>query len=369
MSFSNIISRSFLLLILFSSVSFASFHTIYTLKNENYNYSIENNNYKVILKDIGFISNQKSGFKLYLPNFLKEYNLEILRVSSIGHIDGYLSNKISFNKEKILNVKSHQLDYYYTDYSDNTYRQLDYVLNNKVIPYKNATSLVIEGYNLPSYVNKKLNKWIYFVFDKSRENKLKELSYSFSMILNKNDVDNYVRKNLKVISYKNSDFKYIHTYMQNLSNPKKYTQTYVPSQKKEIPKRNIVVEKPKVSFSLDKKREYSLKPIKGLSLTKDELHSALDNKEFKKYEDLIHYNLGVIYAKQNSNLSNKKAIWHFKNSKQKEAYFNLGVYYYLGLSIKENDKKAYENFKKSSELGFERATSNIKIMEEFKIGI
>ena len=151
------------LLLLINGMLNASYHSIYYMKNNNFSYLIENGKYVVYTKNPEFISYERNGFKLFLPYFLTNYNLEILRVGSIGYIHGYLSNKKN-NYHPII-YKSYSdsdyLDYYKTDYKSNK-KQLTYLLNGYVIPYTNSTSLVIEGENIPLYISNKLNKWFYF---------------------------------------------------------------------------------------------------------------------------------------------------------------------------------------------------------------
>jgi hypothetical protein len=77
--------RIFFLLIFFSTYSFSSYKSIYNIENPKFKYSIENNNYKVYLSEEGIIDYKtRNGFKLFLPNFTKEYNLGVLRFNSIA---------------------------------------------------------------------------------------------------------------------------------------------------------------------------------------------------------------------------------------------------------------------------------------------
>ena len=71
----------------------------------------------------------------------------------------------------------------------------------------------------------------------------------------------------------------------------------------------------------------------------------------------------------NKRTNQKKSRDYFEQSGLKEAYFNLGVFYYIGLYVKENDYTAYKYFTKSSDLGFLRGTNNKLIMDEYKVGI
>lgn len=358
-------SRGVLLLLCFLSTnSVATYQSIYNVKNPKFYYQFEDNKYKVSMIDIGFISKEKEGFSLFLPNFITDYSLEILRVSSIGHINGFLSLNKNFNKENILKVKPYQLNYYITDFSEKELRQLTYILEGKIIPYNKATSIVIEGYSLPREINRKLKKWLYFKFDMNANNPLEEMSYSYIMSFDKKVVDSYVKNNLKVLDYKDNEFKYIHTYMMNLDNNIDNPVIKTRTTENKIKPKSI-----KSKYRLDIKRINTPKEIKGINFNEKELLNALKNPIYKNDFNRLNYNLGVIYSKINTFASNKKAIEYFKQSKLKEAYFNLGIYYYIGLSVKENDKIAYKYFKNAEKLGLKRAINNVAIMESYKIGI
>lgn len=514
--------RFFLLFIFFTSTLFASYHPIYDVENPEFEYAIENGDYKVYLTQEGSIDyNNISGFELFLPNFLKEYNLGVLRFNSIGSIDGVLSIKendtLSTNKIAIDDIR-----YYLTDYSTVNQRQLDYLLKNEKIPYLNKTSLAFQGYNIPNNISKNLNKSIFFSFlDKTNDNKLATLVYSYSMVLDKKVVDSYVKKHKKIRKFeKDSRFDLIYTYLSSFGTTKEYQSKNSKSLIKEEPSIENKKEEPlkindvlqynlkldlvrdlemkdfeysqdilmqdisqndtnnqysieenykELQKSLDKlisiiekmkdgdkpfatnvlnKSNNSHKNLTELIREKDILIGKMSNVEFdraiimeqkcdggaevfrkscleeehyfdsfiyhalkrgrlpseeliikngntqtlnrigkyyydlKEYQksekyllrayekiskidkEIVAYNLGVLYAKLNSTQSHKKSISYFEKTTFKEAYFNLGINYYIGLGVKENNSIAYEYFSKSAQRGFEKSELNVLKMQK-----
>lgn len=268
--FSLISKRFFLLLILLTlSLNAKVFEPIYNINEPQVKYYLENNNYKVLVSSENIIDYQSNdGFKLFLPNFVKEYNLALLRFNSIGEISGHLSKNINFNNNHILYPKQNDLQYLITNYSNKKQRQLQYLLNNKTIKYTNQTDLSFEAYSIPKSVNQKLNKWIYFTFDtyNKKNNKLQYLVYSYYMILDKKEVDKFVTKNYKLkIYHTNHEFNKIHTYMQNLTKSKNKIINY----KKKSPKKNTI-----------RKSEANNKKIKTKKVVRLNLKRFLYMKEF-----------------------------------------------------------------------------------------
>jgi TPR repeat protein len=88
-----------------------------------------------------------------------------------------------------------------------------------------------------------------------------------------------------------------------------------------------------------------------------------------KDKEIVAFNLGVLYATINTLENNAKAVKYFKQTSFKEAYFNLGVNYYIGLGVKEDDKKAYYYFKKAAEKGLERAKFNLTQMKKLHLNL
>lgn len=210
--------KFFFLLLFFYSSLFASYTSIYNVSNPNFFILIEDNKYKVHTKQ-KIISDYKikDGFKLFIPNFVVEYNLGLLRFNSIGYISGYLS--MNKNKNAFDNIDKNNIKYYLTDYDESNQRQLDFLLKHKTIPYENVKSIAIQGFNIPKEINKNLNRWLYFTFEKQddKNNKLKDLIYSYSMVFDKKSVDSFVKNNLEVInSSKGGKLDYIHTYLGSL---------------------------------------------------------------------------------------------------------------------------------------------------------
>lgn len=368
-----IISRSvFLLLIVFCINSYAKFHDIYNIVNPSFNYHIEGNKYRVILKDTGYVSLRDNGFRFFLPKLVKDYNLELLRVSSIGYLDGYLSKNKYIDKKNILNIGFIDLNYYLTDYNEQNQRQLDYILNDKIIPYKKSTSLIIEGYNIPLSISNKLDKWLYFTFKKTSDSRLKEMSYTFNMTFDKNEIDAYVKNNLIVKNYDKTEYTYIDAYLNNLT--KKKNIFYEPIKKvkiiakKSVNKTKKKTIKKKSKYYLDIKRITNYINIDGIKNNENDLLKALNKPENQNIIGKVKFNLGVHSLRSKKRVDKKKSFQYFKESKEKEAYFNLGIFYYIGLFVKENDKIAYTYFNKSSNLGFSRAEKNINIMKEYKVG-
>ena len=226
-----LISKRFSLLLIFLTtfLNASSYESIYNINEAKVKYQLENNNYKVLLSNENMIDYQSSdGFKLYLPNFVKEYNLALLRFNSIGEINGHLSNSKNFRRNHIIYPQANDLQYLITNYKNKNQRQLSYLLNKKTINFSKQTDLSFEAYSIPKSVNYKLNKWFYFTFDKSNiNNKLQYLVYSYYMILDKKEVDKFVSKNYKIKTYhQNHEFNKVHTYMQNLTNSRNKTINY-----------------------------------------------------------------------------------------------------------------------------------------------
>lgn len=383
------ISRIFFLLIFLQTLAFCSFKSIYYFKNPELSYSIENGDYRVYIKEPRYISKDQNGFKFYLPNFTKSYNLEILRVGSIGYISGYLSKNSRFLAQNIIeNINENDLEYYTSNFSKKKKNQLSYLLNNKVIPYERFTSIIIEASNIPSSINTKLNKWIYFSFDKTNT-VFNDLVYSYTMILDKKKIDAYVNNHFKIIHYQDRKFNKIHTYFMNLDKKnmiKKEIKKKVAKEKKKKEKKEKKQEQKAVlpSYSLDIKRINKMIAFNKFNSLNDKAIDFYKEKKFLKSRQLleealiqsdeksvstIYYNLGIIYSKINTVRSNQIAIDYFKSSELKEAYFNLGIYNYIGLGIKEDDKQAYKYFNLSAKKGFKRAQNNIEIMQKYKIGL
>lgn len=494
----SFLSRSFLLLLIYFSSLNASYYPVYDINKPELEYSIQNSNYIVTLNGQRNINyNLYDGLQFYIPNFTKEFSLQILRFNSVGYIDGYIS--ATQYKKNVIASNPNDLKHYFTDYETDS-NQLQYLLNNKTMLYPKVTSIAIEAYNIPK--NKTLNKTFYITTYKNKKNKLKYLVCSFKMVLDKKSVDNFVKQNLKIKDYKEKKLNYIFTYINSLN--KKTIQKKIKPIK--IKNRKVVK---KVTFKLDLARllfmkEYPYdvtkpqqktdtfeinniknslnllksdvnylknfintkldtyfltqpyKLLKGIKLSFDslddsitnisaEINTNIDKKQkdicffqslskvdkncfnnkiyfnnyiyhkiqlgdlplkeeilgfgdyktfnniakyyfeigeyeksktylFKAYtladkKDIINHNLGVLYAKLNSKQSNEDSIKYFKKSHFKEDYFNLGVNYYIGLGAKENDKKAYQYFLKSSKMNLQKATNNVKIMQKYKIGV
>ncbi len=476
---SKISRRVILLLIFFSSSLFASYASIYNIKKPFFHFSLEHGNYKVHLYNEKTINyRREDGFKLYLPNYTIEYSLSILRFNSIGQINGYLSLNKEFNRKNILDIDKNQINYFITNYAIKGLRQLHYLYKGDVIPYKNFTSLAIEGYNLSSYIRRHFNIWLYFKFDKTHDknNKLRELLYSYNMILDKKLVDAYVKKNYKILYYsKDKKYNLIYTYLSNLTNKprqKKYVYKkpklvvrgdvkqflfmkefgYMPKEKnilhgemqlsgfenkwklvnfenaliavtipksyfhyiteysemqskiaslheafnslkKSLKEKDLELEALKSDSCDATNKKLNIKCLNNINYLNNYIYFSLkkgilpseevilgygtgeifndigkyyfEQREYGKSmryllkayvvlknekikQEYVAFNLGVLYATLNTNLSNKKSIKYFKEAPYKKAYFNLGVHYYLGLGTNKNSKVALRYFQKAS---------------------
>jgi len=79
------------------------------------------------------------------------------------------------------------------------------------------------------------------------------------------------------------------------------------------------------------------------------------------------HNLSVLYFTKSPLFNLKKAIEYLKKSDLSIDYYNLGVYYYMGVGVKENDFLARKYFEKAGNIPL--AKENLKIMNKYKIGL
>jgi len=82
---------------------------------------------------------------------------------------------------------------------------------------------------------------------------------------------------------------------------------------------------------------------------------------------IIIHNLSVLYLTYSPLFNIKKAVNYIIEASLPIDYYNLGVLYYIGKGVKENNKKAREYFLKSPSIPYSK--ENIKIMNKYKIGI
>jgi len=232
------------------------YFSIYNAKQSKFAFYIEKGNYKVVVVDAPKIDYYSyAGFKFFIPDFTQSFSLQVLRFNSVGYINGYLAKSPYLNSNQIIADNPNNLKYYFTDYNTDN-RQLDYLLNGKIMLYPNVTSLAIEAYHIP--LKKKLNTPLYFTFlHNKKKNNLKYLVYSYSMILNKKKVDEYVKKYFKIKNYKDRKFDYLYTYILNLHNKPQIKVSKKTQKKSEKKKKKVV-------FRLDTKRIFYLQdfPIK-----------------------------------------------------------------------------------------------------------
>jgi len=83
---------------------------------------------------------------------------------------------------------------------------------------------------------------------------------------------------------------------------------------------------------------------------------------------ITSHNLAVLYATSGINYYDPvKTLKYLKKSNFEIDYYNLGVYYYLGLGVKESDRVARYYFEKAKNIPF--AKENLEIMNKYKIGL
>jgi len=86
-----------------------------------------------------------------------------------------------------------------------------------------------------------------------------------------------------------------------------------------------------------------------------------------KQDPIIIHNLSVLYLTYSPLFNINKGIFYLKKASLPIDYYNLGILYYIGKGVKENNKKAREYFLKASSIP--DSIKNIKIMDKYKIGI
>ncbi len=459
-----------------------AFEALYSLNTKNFEIIEYKDSYKLILKNQKFLDYKKiEGFKFFIPFFTKEFNLKVLRFNSIGYINGLLSTDIQFKNF----IHSSDIKYYLTDYKAEG-RELSFLLKGYTIPYYKQTSLSIEAYHIPLEIQKKLNKYFYFKKIPLKNNKLQYILYSFYIILDKKNVDNYIKEHYP------SSKNYINTFINNVYNinlnktrkktikkqekkitkhkkisfhliltrihqMKTYGFIYQPPEKNseneeffnKILKINNMLEELKmniyntfnkvVNLSAEKKTnkignfiDKISKEIENIPTIQKEnkcifnpkkidkkcfknpvyfhnyIHFQIKKQNLPKTEDIIAYgdyktfndvgvyfynqgdlnkaeiflnkayiladnktipshNLSVLYFTKSPLFNLKKAIEYLKKSDLSIDYYNLGVYYYMGVGVKENDFLARKYFEKAGNIPL--AKENLKIMNKYKIGL
>jgi len=82
---------------------------------------------------------------------------------------------------------------------------------------------------------------------------------------------------------------------------------------------------------------------------------------------IIIHNLSVLYLTYTPLFNLKKAVFYLKQASLPIDYYNLGVLYYIGKGVKEDNEKAREYFLKSPTIPYSK--QNIQIMNKYKIGL
>jgi len=431
------------------------------------------NSYKLILKNQHYFDYSKNGFKFFLPKFTTEFNLKILRFNSTGFINGYLSMNKNFSN--ILNISLNNLKYYMTNYKSSQ-KQLDFLLKGNTIPYNKVTSISIEGYNIPPNIYNKLNKFIYFKINHTKEkNTLKYLVYSFYINLDKKRLNKFLKNshisfkyfinNIYTINFKKLNTKikkqpkksipyalklHLFLYMKefgfipqkkeykidtNINNEQiinlysklndiksslksSFNEMFVINPQKKIDKfcnklDNIANKMGNINFYANLKKPKCINYTFSQSCFKDityfhnytyfqlqknnppDMDTILKYGDYKtfndvakyyfeigeyqkaevllqkayalKHEPIIIHNLAVLYLTYSPLLNVKKAINYITKASLPIDYYNLGVLYYIGKGVKENNKKAREYFLKSLSIPYSK--ENIKIMNQYKLGL
>jgi len=373
--------RFFLLLIVFFNCTlYASYNDIYFENNQKnslqFNYALEKGNYRVYLKDNGFMFYQNIiGFNLFIPNFVKSFDLSILRHNSIGKINGILSLDKKF--DNIVSETSNNIEHY----SDKDDSQLKLLLKNKSIEYKDFTYLNFKAENISKKEYLNLNKTFYFKFYKNTVNKLEGLYYSFYMILDKKSVDNYVKNRFKIVNYEDRTYDYLHTYILNLRN----NNQEIKSQniKKTTVSNGIVQPKSKtIRLNLKKllhMKEFGAKEIKitpdvnNLKVKIDDLNKKFELQFIKLRDEIINLLLNnnkklvdnkLYYA----NLRNMELkITNLKNNLSDFQYPDSMLKYLVNSTeIKEYLKSQELNQKKLDEIFtiFKKLVEDLKVNTE-----
>ena len=86
-----------------------------------------------------------------------------------------------------------------------------------------------------------------------------------------------------------------------------------------------------------------------------------------KKDPIIIHNLFVLYMTYTPLFNINKAISYLKQSNLSIDYYNLGVLYYIGKGVKEDNYLAREYFLKAPSIPY--AKENIEIMKKYKIGL
>jgi len=344
----------FFLVVFFTSLH-ANYVSIYDPKSEELNISIKDNTYIVHTEQKTSYSYKTSdGLKLFLPSFTTEYNLAILRLNSIGHINIYLSMTNSLTTDKLLDVDKSNVEFYLTNYKKKNQKQLDFLLKNKIIPYKKVTSLSFQGLNINSDINKKLNKWAYFTFfDKfDEENKLQGLVYSFSMKLDKKLVDSFViDKNLEIVKHpKEASLDKIYTYLINYNKLSSY-KIEKKVQKKEASKKKPKRDLKRFTHMKEFGYEYQQKVTSNnLEEKINQINKLIEETKFsqgyieymKNYSNYVKFTtkLELISKELQKELNSKpkdSCVFNINDIKEecfiKSDYFNKYVYFSIKNSI------------------------------------
>ncbi|GGD30489.1 hypothetical protein GCM10012288_00690 [Malaciobacter pacificus] len=292
--------RIFLVLILFPTFTFAYYHSVINPKKLNVSYGFEKGNYKIHLKETNYLSfKSATGFSFYLPSYVTDFRIEFLRSSSKGLIYGALGRSRNVDFTNVIKPSLDNLDYFQTNPKDNK-KQLNHLNNGQKIYYDARTSLVFEANNLSS--NRYLNRSYFFTFDKTKDAKaLKNLAYSYYLILDKSKVDSYVKRNFQILDYEKKEFQLLHTYLNNLLNKRNIKKESIKKEKK------VAVIKTKPKKVVPAKKQIYLNRTKIV---------FMKEFEYKKFQFKINNDTSKIEIKKQLDELYKK-ITHLKNAHEK----------------------------------------------------
>lgn len=336
---------------------------------------------------------------------------------------GYISNKIesqaiNYSKIKELLLPHDSTDKIlieeYTSKLNNItnklalYEELFDIQNRKNDEFREILRIKIQLNDELFKLNKEgFTDSIVNIFDDKKYNKLKNILDSFESIINDYTYKNSYMDNSMKRKYKN-EIRELESLINSfaldtnsLSDERNY---------KDIENELSKIEKKQIKIVCDEsKKELNIKCIKNTRYINNFIYNTLRNddidilktvekhaniksqndiakyyfeigedekalkylqKAYKKakgtIKEQIAYNLGVLYATRNGTKDNKESIIYFKESKNKEANFNIGINYYIGLGVKENNTLAYKYFEKSAKQGLVRAQANKKLMKQYR---
>lgn len=384
-------------------------------RNKTINYKKKSNNKNTITKNKTNKNSKKIKTKKVVRLNLKRF----LYMKEFGYIlDKSNRNTIDYSKVKeLLTPTSNNDTLLLEEYSSKLnsianklalYEELFNIQNRKNDEFKEILRIKIELNDELFNLNKEgFTDSLANIFDDKKYNKLKNILDNFESIINNHTYKNdYINNSMKR-KYK-SEIRELESIISsfqfdtdNLSNKNNYKEIVDELEKiKKEQESNICNEADKkLNSKCLKNSRYinnfiykNLKKHNTQILEKLEKYTSIQSqndiakyyfeigedekalqylqKAYKKAKgrtkEQIAYNLGVLYATRNGKQDNKQSIIYFKESKNKEANFNIAINYYIGLGVKENNTLAYKYFAKSAKQGLVRAQTNKKLMKQYR---